>query len=566
MTASTLIERASSLLGRPRFQMPLVANANRTLTTVGHVCNALTSTTSFTRALRATITFLKRLTPQRFPHLRPDSRVSRIRIAYGNSTSRTNGDSDNSPNNRSDKRTRSASTTPLRRINQRTPLRSIVLTAFSVVTVIAPILLPHNTLADSNDDLVCPLREDWEDHQEDCPCEKDWTPTAEQVKKMVADHMEWANTPPRPDFNVPGRAIFCNSIFPVTDFSEKILAHADFRNADLYTNNLRLQDRGDHQQLLGIDYTGADLRGADFSGAAISAGIFYRANVSDANFENAYLYFADFSKSKMNDTKLSGATFAYVSLADTEFAPLSLPEATELGSIEGLVDVRFPKDKPASLVKLRAMLRKSGLRQKEREVTYAINSTHVEYLLESCPPEKWFMRPSLSYQKPCSQKDWLHGAVQTVLFDWTTKWGLHPFRAIWIMIVIACCLTPLYVCCTWVRGRCCSQATGVFRIWPTERLDVGREGIAVVEERRVERVSVKFPYAIMWGIYFAILSAFHIGWRDVNVASLITKLQFREYFLRSHGWIRSVSGTQSLFSVFLVALWVLTYFGRPFES
>ena len=30
-------------------------------------------------------------------------------------------------------------------------------------------------------------------------------------------------------------------------------------------------------------------------------------------------------------------------------------------------------------------------------------------------------------------------------------------------------------------------------------------------------------------------------------------------------WVRVVSGVQSLLSVYLLALWVLTYFGRPFD-
>jgi hypothetical protein len=42
-------------------------------------------------------------------------------------------------------------------------------------------------------------------------------------------------------------------------------------------------------------------------------------------------------------------------------------------------------------------------------------------------------------------------------------------------------------------------------------------------------------------------------------------MQPREYTLRATGWVRTVSGIQSLLSVYLLALWVLTYFGRPFE-
>ena len=42
---------------------------------------------------------------------------------------------------------------------------------------------------------------------------------------------------------------------------------------------------------------------------------------------------------------------------------------------------------------------------------------------------------------------------------------------------------------------------------------------------------------------------------------LLTK---REYDLKAVGWARTVSGFQSLLSVYLIALWVLSYFGRPF--
>jgi hypothetical protein len=39
----------------------------------------------------------------------------------------------------------------------------------------------------------------------------------------------------------------------------------------------------------------------------------------------------------------------------------------------------------------------------------------------------------------------------------------------------------------------------------------------------------------------------------------------REYTLRATGWVRVMSGAQSLLMVYLLALWALSYFGRPFE-
>jgi hypothetical protein len=89
------------------------------------------------------------------------------------------------------------------------------------------------------------------------------------------------------------------------------------------------------------------------------------------------------------------------------------------------------------------------------------------------------------------------------------------------------------------------------------RKDLGQE--------KSERLTVGWPKAIWLGCYFSILSAFHIGWRDFNVGNWIARIQPREYALRASGWVRAVSGVQSLISVYLMAIWALTYFGRPFE-
>ena len=50
-----------------------------------------------------------------------------------------------------------------------------------------------------------------------------------------------------------------------------------------------------------------------------------------------------------------------------------------------------------------------------------------------------------------------------------------------------------------------------------------------------------------------------------NVGSWIARVQAHEYTLRATGWVRVVAGLQSLLSVYLLALWALTYFGRPFQ-
>jgi hypothetical protein len=66
-------------------------------------------------------------------------------------------------------------------------------------------------------------------------------------------------------------------------------------------------------------------------------------------------------------------------------------------------------------------------------------------------------------------------------------------------------------------------------------------------------------------VFFSLLSAFSIGWKDINVSNWISHLQAREFTLKGKGWVRAMAGFQSLFSAYMIVLWVFTYFFRPFE-
>src|SRR5262249_43192745 len=65
-------------------------------------------------------------------------------------------------------------------------------------------------------------------------------------------------------------------------------------------------------------------------------------------------------------------------------------------------------------------------------------------------------------------------------------------------------------------------------------------------------------------MFFSLMSAFNIGFRDFNFGRWLRLLTPRQFDIKAEGWPRTVAGLQSLFSVYLIALWVLSYFGRPF--
>ena len=66
-------------------------------------------------------------------------------------------------------------------------------------------------------------------------------------------------------------------------------------------------------------------------------------------------------------------------------------------------------------------------------------------------------------------------------------------------------------------------------------------------------------------MFFSLMSAFNIGFRDINFGRWLRLLTRQEFDIKAVGWARVIAGWQSLISVYLIALWVLTYFGRPFD-
>jgi hypothetical protein len=70
---------------------------------------------------------------------------------------------------------------------------------------------------------------------------------------------------------------------------------------------------------------------------------------------------------------------------------------------------------------------------------------------------------------------------------------------------------------------------------------------------------------IWWGFFFSTVSAFSVGYKEIDVGRWIERINPKQETLRATGWLRTISGVQSLLSFYLLVLWFLIYFGRPFE-
>ncbi|MCP4745442.1 MAG: hypothetical protein GY874_04760, partial [Desulfobacteraceae bacterium] len=196
------------------------------------------------------------------------------------------------------------------------------------------------------------------------------------------------------------------------------------------------------------------------------------------------------------------------------------------------------KNSPHALVELRKEFKEAGLRKQEREITYAIKRSGFKNAM---------FKGSLGAI--------IEGMLGWVFFDLTCKWGMSPRRPIFILGGLIFLCSFFYTIALYMEKK-----DGIWKVWVEDRVrkDLG--------QKKTELLKLRGFKALKTAFYFSVLSAFHTGWRDLNVGSWIARIQPHEYMLRASGRVRVISGIQSLISVYLLALSILTYFGRPFES
>jgi Pentapeptide repeats (8 copies) len=363
------------------------------------------------------------------------------------------------------------------------------------------------------------------------PYKKGGTPTSKDLEEVRGNHQAWLKTKRNPQDKL--RANLCGANLQGRFLTTRVgpqgpgadLQGADLRQANLQGAHLRQAD------LRGADLSQADLRGADLS----------QANLTKAVYE-----------------------------PKTEIPPSLWTLTNPCNNLEKLVF----RDSPAGLIALRDAFKKGGMRTQERQLTYAIEHTKMlqawDPLWYENDPEK---RDERSWLAKLTGKS--ESLFSYVLFELPSAYGMAPSRALATPGLLILVFAVVYMVALWTaRGR-----AGIWVTWPTDRVyqeEGAKEATRITNTFFFPRlqalaagrwwgVLVRGLSIPLIGLYFSLLSAFSLGWRELNVGTWIARLQSREYMLRATGWVRTVSGLQSLLSVYLLALWVLTYFGRPFE-
>src|SRR5467141_1467870 len=85
---------------------------------------------------------------------------------------------------------------------------------------------------------------------------------------------------------------------------------------------------------------------------------------------------------------------------------------------------------------------------------------------------------------------------------------------------------------------------GLWLVWSKDRVKAG-DGANKSGRLNSNNCSVLFS-----SLHFSIISAFSVGLKDLDVGSWIARLFPWEYTIRGTGWVRSVSGLQSMISVY----------------
>lgn len=344
------------------------------------------------------------------------------------------------------------------------------------------------------------------------------------------------------------------------NLSHTRLQEADLTGANALRVNLMEADLEDanlpHARLHAADLTGAFLVGANLEGTNL-----IEANLTNVNLKSAILpkreYDGGLSFNKLHGANFKGANISGVDLEELEFAlkPGGIPLIPSFAQTKNLEKLAYVNP-PHSLVEIRNGLKEAGMREQERILTYVIKHGEMEH-------------------------GWAKGEIgiseylfSYILFELTCDWGMSPGRPLRIMGFLFLAFSLIYMLALNYRFALLTGGSGaIVAIWFTgkneERERVTKEFFFPQLQKKSANKwwgsPIKWACVPLIGLYFSLLATFHIGWRDLNLGSWITRIQAREYVLRATGWVRVISGVQSLISVYLLALWALTYFGRPFE-
>ena len=278
---------------------------------------------------------------------------------------------------------------------------------------------------------------------------------------------------------------------------------------------------------------------------------------SDPSSVRANLTEADLTAVDLTESNLTRANLFGASLTGAIFEPASNPLSAGMAAADGLEFVTY-RTNSGPLSEMRKQFRDLGFREAERKLTFALRRKAAADLLAGCRNGDGVGRANA-----CG-----FYLLNRVGFDLPSQYGMTPGRPLLIAAALWVVFSMFYALFIHVPGPSGLYVV-VSPIWGKERAHRWQ----IVPRAVPPRPRWLYPFkwlrrewrVVRAAMMLSLMSAFNIGFREINFGRWIRLLMKREYDIRPIGWVRTVSGVQSLITVYLVGLWVLTYFGRPFE-
>jgi hypothetical protein len=344
--------------------------------------------------------------------------------------------------------------------------------------------------------------------------------------------------------------------------------------------NCSLKGRAIPSDIHLVTFTQVDAAGVDFSKVtSADCAKFDQTDLKEANFSGVSLVGAEFSGNltKMNhadlssatlkdakfaeDVDLSGANFSASDLTNASFEPHNVPDALYLSEAVGLDTLRYIHD-PSALFVVRKAFSDIGLADKARDVTYAIKRSSQIRLHEQCATG---FEDDKAPFRDHKLGHWINAcfmySIQAVAFDATCEFGRRPWRPLGIMAGLCFLWTVALV--VW------------FMVARPLRLDIAYFSGPADEPKRIpagklltrtyRSSSLLFAYSRL-ALSVSVGAVFNLPFKDVEVGKWLQMVSSRDVTYKAKGHLRTFLGVLSIFSFYLVALWVLVYFGNPFAN
>ena len=333
------------------------------------------------------------------------------------------------------------------------------------------------------------------------------------------------------------------------DLQRADLNHANLSQADLTGANLLLANLR-NANLSNADLTGVDLRWADLTAADLSG-----ANLKDAALGNANL-----TSANLRGTILTNANLFEADLNGAIYEPklAGLPNLMAFHTVRNFRNIQFQdyNDGRAALTELRVAYEAIGVRSMERLTTAVIK--YREMILDWHSGGWGFFSSAFNY----------------LFFYLTCDFGAAPGRPLKIFLVTIFIFAGIY---RYALSKP-SKHSAIIVMWAPKRFyHWTKTQLFKKQSKKLMRVlktskdfgqSKSLRYQLRFlrtALFFSALSAFSMVWREVNINNWIYLLQSRDFTLKARGWVQIVAGFQAMLSAYLVVLWALVYFGRPFE-